>query len=124
MLFRSIIIAYSAVIITGITGVMFLTVKFINIRMPYRVNPVSPKSVYSLIKSFCDFIAYYLNSGLTEMSRFMLEIVAAYFAFILIAAVVYIVGKCYNLTKGGELTITPDVELSSTANDATMSLNQ
>lgn len=93
------IIAYSAAVIAGVLNIMFFTVKFINLRMPYSVNPLSPKSVFGLIKSFCDFIAYYLNNGFTEMSWFVLEIVVVCFAAILIAFVFYIGGKYYKMKK-------------------------
>lgn len=76
------IILYSGAIIISILCCMFLTVNFINIRMPYRYNPVSPKSIYGIKRSFCDFLSYYLYNGLTEMSFFVLKIVFVYFMVI------------------------------------------
>lgn len=84
------IILFSVATIISIICGMFLTVKYINLRMPYRFNPVSPKSIYGILKSFCDIISYYLNSGITEMSLIVLEIVFVYFAVIFLIAAVYI----------------------------------
>ncbi len=87
------IILLSGGIILLILCCMLLTVKYINLRMPYRFNPVSPESIYSILKSFCDFIPYYLNSGLTEMSRIVIKILFAYFSSLLLIAAVYISRK-------------------------------
>nr|WP_312579838.1 hypothetical protein [Sedimentibacter sp.] len=84
------IILLSGGIILLILCSMFLTVKYINLRMPYRFNPVSPKSIYSILKSFCDFIAYYLSSGLTEISLIVIKIVFVYFSVLLLTAAIYI----------------------------------
>lgn len=83
------IIVYFAAIIISILCSMLLIVKYVNLRMPYIFNPVSPKSIYSIIRSFCDFISYYLNSGVTEMSLIILKIVFVYFAVILLTAAIY-----------------------------------
>lgn len=87
---KGIIIYFGAIIISILCG-MFLTVNFINIRMPYRYNPVSPKSIYGIIKSFCDFLLYYLYYGLTEMSLFVFKIVFVYF----MVTIIYITRKHY-----------------------------
>ncbi len=86
-------------IIISMLCVIFLTVKYINLRMPYRFNPVSPKSIYGIIKSFHDFILYYLTDGLTEMSMIMFKIVIVYFGSALIAATVYIIKKYHKRKK-------------------------
>lgn len=92
------IVLLLGLIIISILCVIFLTVKYINLRMPYKFNPVSPKSIYDIIKSFHNFISYYLTGGLTEMSMLMLETVIAYFSAALIAATAYIVRKYYKKT--------------------------
>lgn len=61
--------------------------------MPYKVNPVSPKSIYSIMKSFCSFISYYLNNGLTEMSSIALKIVFVYFVSAFLGIITYIIRK-------------------------------
>lgn len=94
-MFKRIVLPLGLIMIS-ILCVIFLTVKYINLRMPYRFNPVSPKSVYGIIKSFCDFILYYLNNGITEMSLIVLKIVFVYFAVILLTAAVYISRRYYN----------------------------
>lgn len=78
------IIAYFAAIIISILCVMLLTVKYVNLRMPYRFNPVSPKSIYGVIRSFWCFVSYYLNNGLTEMSLIVLGIVFSYFTLVIL----------------------------------------
>lgn len=83
------IILSSVAMVISIICSMFLTVKYINLRMPYRFNPISPKSIYGVIKSFYDFISYYLSNGVTEISLIVLEIVFGYFAVILLTAAVY-----------------------------------
>lgn len=87
------IMIYFGISIILILCLMFVIVKYINLRMPYRFNPVSPKSIYSVVKSFCDFISYYLINGQTEMSLIALKLVFVYLAMILIAIAIYVYRK-------------------------------
>jgi len=89
---RSIMI-YFGVIVVLIICSMFLTVKYMNFKVPYRFNPVSPKSIYSLIKSFFNFVSYYLNNGITEISFIVLKILFIYISVLLFMAAIYFSSK-------------------------------
>lgn len=91
---KSITLSFSAMIVSIIL-IMFLSVKYINLRMPYKFNPVSPKGIYGVLKSFCDFILYYLNNGLTEMSLIVFKIICTYFMVIFLSLIIYITRKHY-----------------------------
>lgn len=82
----SIVLSVSGIIMLWIST-MLLTVKYMNIPMPYKVNPVSPKSIYEAISSFIDMMDYYMKNGMTEISKLMLGLVVLY---VITAAVVLI----------------------------------
>lgn len=73
----SIVLSVSGIIMLWIST-MLLTVKYMNIPMPYKVNPVSPKSIYEAISSFIDMMDYYMKNGMTEISKLMLGLVVLY----------------------------------------------
>jgi len=62
--------------------IMFLTVKYVDLRMPYKLNPVSPKSIYDVILLFINLVKYYIKNGMTEISILILLLAVLYFIVI------------------------------------------
>ncbi len=87
------ILIYSVALLMSITCSIVLLIKYLNLRMPYRFNPVSPKSIYNMIKSFVDLISYYLYSGITEMSLIVFEVVFMLFIVLIVSIAAYAIKK-------------------------------
>ena len=86
-------VLYSAALIISITCSIVLLIKYLNLRMPYRFNPVSPKSIYDMIKSFFDLISYYLYNGITEMSLIVFKVVFMLFIALILSLTIIIIKK-------------------------------
>lgn len=63
--------------IACIICVLYLSVKFLNMRMPFKVNPVSPRSIWEALSSFGDLMNIYLTYGFTDAATAMLIIASA-----------------------------------------------
>ncbi|NYB75566.1 ABC transporter permease [Sedimentibacter hydroxybenzoicus DSM 7310] len=87
------ILLYLSALLTSIICIAVLLIRYLNLRMPYRFNPVSPKSIYGMIKSFFDLVSYYLHNGITEMSVIAFKIVLSMVMALIFYVVVIILKR-------------------------------
>ena len=73
--------------------ISFLTVKFVCLKMPYKLNPVSPKSINDAIKLFTGLIRYYVQNGMTEVSTVIVSLAVVY--FIALAVIILYSLRCH-----------------------------
>lgn len=80
---------------------MFLTVKYVDLRMPYKLNLVSPKSIYDVISLFIGFMRYYIKNGMTEISILILCIIIVYFISTAVMLIMFIIKQVKKCTQSG-----------------------
>lgn len=81
-----------------ISVIRFLTVEYINLKMPYRLNPVSPKSIYAVISLYIGLMSYYIRNGMTEISTLIFSLSVIYFIAAVLTGMRAIVG-CTSITQ-------------------------
>lgn len=66
---------------------MILAVKYVNLYMSYKLNPVFPRSIYQASALFIDMMGYYMQHELPKISHTMLVIFILYFVAFISAVV-------------------------------------
>lgn len=61
--------------------------------MPYKLNPVFPRSIYGVLESFFKFMACYMKNGMTDISMLMLKTAAVYTAAVFAACWVLLIAR-------------------------------